>query len=502
MARRRSSTSSSPPATSTTTPIRRAPRRRRAPTSSPSSARPRSRSSTTSRTARPPRATAAPSRRRRTSASCARRSTRSPEARALHPADELLVGPVHGGDRLDGRGRAARHAAQRRDVRHPLPRHQHVPHVRRSVLLPAHHRARGHHHQHRRGQLPHHRRRRREGAHRPRLAVHQRGVRQARRACQTADGLGHAYEIDPSAERQLLLEIARRSSCARSSPTRPIKWMPPTKHKTGDIFFSHVYDAMFDLVAASTRQSIELLGMMTEAIHTPLLADRYVALKSAPYVFNARARHRRGDHVRKDGRIVDRAREVLGEAHGAARGVPRRRAWWRRSRAARFADVKRPETGGKGLAGRGREGARLRQPDPRRARRAADAERSPADPRLRRSQGRRASSSSRSRLPVPALGARRKRRGGSAPSVGPARRARRRRWRRPPTSYTFFVVYGRADVTLDSREIEVPEMTVPKLGFDEIEPAHRGRRSAGRSWSSAPAPAPTRTPSASTPSST
>ena len=41
----------------------------------------------------------------------------------------------------DGGGRAARHAAQRRDVRHPLPRHQHVAHLRRPVLLAPDHRA-------------------------------------------------------------------------------------------------------------------------------------------------------------------------------------------------------------------------------------------------------------------------------------------------------------------------------------------------------------------------
>ena len=49
-------------------------------------------------------------------------------------------------------------------------------------------RAQRHRHQHRRRQLPHHRRRRGEGAHRARLAVRQRGVRQARRPPRGADG--------------------------------------------------------------------------------------------------------------------------------------------------------------------------------------------------------------------------------------------------------------------------------------------------------------------------
>ncbi len=103
-------------------------------------------------------------------------------------------------------------------------------------------------------------------------------------------GLGHAFEIDPSLEDSFLLEIAQAQLVRQIFPRHPIKWMPPTKHKTGDIFWSHHVDAMFDLVGVTTDQSIELLGMFSEAIHTPLLQDRYLALKGADYVFNA-ARH-------------------------------------------------------------------------------------------------------------------------------------------------------------------------------------------------------------------
>ena len=91
-------------------------------------------------------------------------------ARPLRPAHQLRVRAVHARDRDAGRARAARHDAQRLDVRDPLPRHQPDPHVRRPALLAAGARARRHHHQHRRGQLPHHRRRRRRGAHRHRVA--------------------------------------------------------------------------------------------------------------------------------------------------------------------------------------------------------------------------------------------------------------------------------------------------------------------------------------------
>jgi beta-lysine 5,6-aminomutase alpha subunit len=126
--------------------------------------------------------------------------------------------------------------------------------------------------------------------------------------------------------------------------------MPPTKHKTGDIFHSHVHDAMFNLVGVATHQSIELLGMFSEAIHNPLLMDRYLSLKSARYIFGA-AKHL-GDEIefRKDGVVERRARQVLREAHELLRQVREETIWNAIARGA-FADVKRTTTGGKGLAG-------------------------------------------------------------------------------------------------------------------------------------------------------
>ena len=100
-------------------------------------------------------------------------------------------------------------------------------------------------------------------------------------------GLGHSYEIDPHRPETLLLELSQAMLIRRCFPDAPLKYMPPTKHKETDIFFSHAYDVMADLVAIWTRQGIQLLGMMTEAMHTPLLADRYVALKAASYIHRA-----------------------------------------------------------------------------------------------------------------------------------------------------------------------------------------------------------------------
>src|SRR3974390_1461818 len=126
--------------------------------------------------------------------------------------------------------------------------------------------------------------------------------------------------------------------------------MPPTKHKTGDIFFAHVHDAMFDLVGITTKQSIELLGMISEAVHNPLLMDRYLALKATRYVYGA-AKHL-GDEIefKKDGIVGRRAVQALNEAPALLEDVKRDGIWDAIGRGA-FADVKRTRTGGKGYAG-------------------------------------------------------------------------------------------------------------------------------------------------------
>jgi beta-lysine 5,6-aminomutase alpha subunit len=163
-------------------------------------------------------------------------------------------------------------------------------------------------------------------------------------------GIGHSYEIDPARPETLLLELSQAMLVRRCFPDAPLKYMPPTKHKETDIFFSHAYDAMADLVAVWTRQGIQLLGMMTEAMHTPLLADRYVALKTAAYIHRAARGIDEEFTVREDGKIATRARFVFGQAlklleecqqEGMVAAIGK----------GRFGDVKRAETGGKGLDG-------------------------------------------------------------------------------------------------------------------------------------------------------
>jgi len=163
-------------------------------------------------------------------------------------------------------------------------------------------------------------------------------------------GIGHSYEIDPYRPDTLLLELSQAMLVRRCFPDAPLKYMPPTKHKETDIFFSHAYDVMADLVAIWTRQGIQLLGMMTEAMHTPLLADRYVALKAAAYIHRAARGIDEEFTVREDGKIAQRARFVFGKAmelllecQGDSLVTVIGRG--------HFGDVKRTETGGKGLEG-------------------------------------------------------------------------------------------------------------------------------------------------------
>jgi beta-lysine 5,6-aminomutase alpha subunit len=163
-------------------------------------------------------------------------------------------------------------------------------------------------------------------------------------------GFGHAYELDPARPDTFLLEFSQALLVRRLFPAAPIKYMPPTKHKQGDIFFSHTYDILSDLVAASTHQGIQLLGMMTEQMHTPLLMDRYVALKSADYVYRASRNFGTEITLRPEGLIVRRAKEVLGQAESLLEEIAAD-GFWAAIGKARFGDVAREPDGGKGLDG-------------------------------------------------------------------------------------------------------------------------------------------------------
>jgi len=163
-------------------------------------------------------------------------------------------------------------------------------------------------------------------------------------------GLGHAFEMNPDIENGFLLELAQAQMAREIFPKAPLKYMPPTKYMTGNIFKGHLQDAMFNLVSIMTNQGIQLLGMLTEAIHTPHLHDRYLSLENAKYIFN-NARNLGDEIMFKEGGIIQtRAQEVLKKAEELLRQIERE-GLFATIEQGKFGGVKRSRTGGKGLDG-------------------------------------------------------------------------------------------------------------------------------------------------------
>jgi len=163
-------------------------------------------------------------------------------------------------------------------------------------------------------------------------------------------GLGHAFEMDPATEDGFLLELAQAQMASEIFPNARLKYMPPTKFMTGNIFRGHLQDALFNLVTVWTNQSLLLTGMLTEAIHTPLMQDRYLAIENAQYIFN-NCRHI-GDEVEfKEGGIIQsRAQEVLAKADELLAEVEKEGLFSTIEKGI-FGGVKRPFDGGHGLEG-------------------------------------------------------------------------------------------------------------------------------------------------------
>jgi beta-lysine 5,6-aminomutase alpha subunit len=163
-------------------------------------------------------------------------------------------------------------------------------------------------------------------------------------------GLGDAYEIDPGLEDGFLYQVAQAQLARQIFPKAPLKYMPPTKHMTGDIFKGHLIDALFNLTSVMTHQSIHLCGMLTEAIHTPFLGDRALSVENARYIMNT-ARHFGDDiEVKRGGKIETRAGEVLASCEMLLERVATM-GLMEAIEAAAFADVSRPPDGGRGFEG-------------------------------------------------------------------------------------------------------------------------------------------------------
>src|SRR5712692_612465 len=163
-------------------------------------------------------------------------------------------------------------------------------------------------------------------------------------------GLGHAFEIDPSTPNHLLHEIASAQLIRDLFPGYPIKYMPPTKHMTGDIFRGHMIDSFFNFVGILTNQGIQLLGMPTEAIHTPLLQDRFLSIRSALYVFNAARDLSEQFDWRENSLVARRADQILRDAVELLREMDRH-SLFKGLEAGLFANIKRSPEGGRGLDG-------------------------------------------------------------------------------------------------------------------------------------------------------
>ena len=163
-------------------------------------------------------------------------------------------------------------------------------------------------------------------------------------------GLGHAFEIDPVRPDSILHELAHAQLIRECFPDAPLKYMPPTKHMTGNVFQGFLYDGMFNLVATLTGQDIILLGMMTEGIHTPFLSDRDLALENARYVLGGASELAADISFEPGGTVVRRAATVLEETRQMLQKVAEL-GMFAAIEAGMFADTVRTRTGGKGLGG-------------------------------------------------------------------------------------------------------------------------------------------------------
>ncbi|MCL2188777.1 MAG: lysine 5,6-aminomutase subunit alpha [Defluviitaleaceae bacterium] len=163
-------------------------------------------------------------------------------------------------------------------------------------------------------------------------------------------GLGHAFEISPAVTNGFLYELAQAQMARDIFPDAPLKYMPPTKFMTGDIFMGTVQNALFNAVSIITNQKIHLLGMLTEAVHTPFMADRALAIENAQYVFRTMQDLGGEIEFKEDGIIQARAREVLDKACDLLVRIEKNKLFATLEQGI-FAGIKRGRDAGKGLDG-------------------------------------------------------------------------------------------------------------------------------------------------------
>ena len=163
-------------------------------------------------------------------------------------------------------------------------------------------------------------------------------------------GLGHAFEIAPDVKNGFLFELAQAQMAREIFPRAPLKYMPPTKFMTGDIFKGSVQNALFNMITVMTGQKLHLLGMLTEAIHTPFMSDRALAIDNAQYIFTTMADIGEELEFKQDGIIQRRAHEVLDKACELLAQIEENKLFATLEQGI-FAGIKRHRDGGKGLSG-------------------------------------------------------------------------------------------------------------------------------------------------------
>jgi beta-lysine 5,6-aminomutase alpha subunit len=116
------------------------------------------------------------------------------------------------------------------------------------------------------------------------------------------------------------------------------------------VFAGYLLDAFFNLCGAITGQSILLIGMMTEGIHTPFLSDRDLALENVRYVLRAAGQLGENFQPPPGGLVASRARQVLAESVDLLRTIGGR-GLLDAIGDGTFGVTRRPDTGGRGLDG-------------------------------------------------------------------------------------------------------------------------------------------------------
>lgn len=162
--------------------------------------------------------------------------------------------------------------------------------------------------------------------------------------------IGHAMEMDPQYEKVILMEIARAQMTRQIFPKAPLKYMCATKYKSGDIFTAHVLDTIFNLIGSMTNQGVILLGMPTEAIHTPWMQDRSLSIRNANYILNGSLGISSEFGFNSKGFISKFSQKVLDDCLKLLERI-HEQGFFKAIEKKVFADVSRTVSGGKGATG-------------------------------------------------------------------------------------------------------------------------------------------------------